>query len=257
MEQSVQFGHEHSLSGILGLPESASGPALLLSNAGTLTRTGPNRLWVQLARAATERGWPTLRFDQTGFGDSPVSDVARTINERRLDEYNDAIDFITRETDATSVIIVGLCSGAIDAHDVAVVDSRVKASMMVDGYADRTRGFHRRRILDYVRSPRRWKSAPNCARPWVSMIPLSFNMRVSWPTMLLMGSPTKRNSPKAMRPTVSMTTIDCRTRRITNAIMTKYYVVFGKPKTGREWIPTRLHIIARSDRDSDHLFTTA
>ena len=164
MERPVQFGSERRLCGIAGLPDSVSGPALIFSNAGSLGRVGPNRLWVQLSRAANASGFPTLRFDQSGFGDSPISDVARPIDMRRLDEYNDAIDFITTESGVRDVVIVGLCSGAIDAHDVAVADPRVIASIMIDGYANRTRSFHRRRIIDYLFSPRRWKSAPKILR---------------------------------------------------------------------------------------------
>jgi len=164
MEQPVQFGNRQRLFGVAGMPETVSGPALVLSNAGSLSRIGPNRLWVQLTRAANASGLPTLRFDQSGFGDSPVSEIAQPINFRRLEEYRDAIDFITIESGARSVVIVGLCSGAIDAHDVAVTDPRVIANVMVDGYADRTRGFHRRRLFDYAMSPKRWKSAPKILR---------------------------------------------------------------------------------------------
>ena len=164
MERPVLFGGDGRRCGMLGVPDTVSGPALLFSNAGSLSRIGPNRLWVQLARAANTCGFPTLRFDQSGFGDSPVSDVARPIHLRRLEEYNEAVDFVMAETGSSNVVIVGLCSGAIDAHDVAVADPRVTASVTIDGYADRTEGFRRRRLLSYATSPRRWKSAPRILR---------------------------------------------------------------------------------------------
>src|SRR5436305_766401 len=42
---------------------------------------------------------------------------------------------------------------------------------------------------------------------------------VSWPTMLLIGSPTKSKSAKAMKATVNITAVDCSKRRMMKAIM--------------------------------------
>src|SRR6516165_6434791 len=43
------------------------------------------------------------------------------------------------------------------------------------------------------------------------------SMEVSWPTIWLMGSPTKRNTTKAMRATVTMTKAASKSRRMANA----------------------------------------
>src|SRR5262245_16244858 len=43
------------------------------------------------------------------------------------------------------------------------------------------------------------------------------SIEVSWPTIWLMGSPTKRNTTKAMRATVTMTKAASKSRRMANA----------------------------------------
>src|SRR5215813_1241898 len=45
------------------------------------------------------------------------------------------------------------------------------------------------------------------------------SIEVSWPTIWLMGSPTKRNTTKAMRATVTMTKAASKSRRMANASM--------------------------------------
>src|SRR6202020_1242018 len=42
----------------------------LLLNAGPQRRTGPNRMWVQIARSWAAQGVSTLRLDLAGIGDS-------------------------------------------------------------------------------------------------------------------------------------------------------------------------------------------
>ena len=76
-EQVLLFGTNRCLVGMLTEPEKsqvpADLPAFILFNAGLLHRVGPNRLHVTLARRLARRGFPVLRFDFSGIGDSRVA----------------------------------------------------------------------------------------------------------------------------------------------------------------------------------------
>ena len=80
-EHPVRFGPTHGMSGIVTAPvdaDSGSRRALLLSNVGMLSRIGPFRLYVELARVVGDVGWWALRFDESGMGDSEPRASGRT-----------------------------------------------------------------------------------------------------------------------------------------------------------------------------------
>ncbi|HYI41530.1 MAG TPA: hydrolase 1, exosortase A system-associated [Allosphingosinicella sp.] len=55
--------------------DSAEGETgLLLVTGGTQTRIGSHRMYERLARAIAEAGWPCLRYDRRGVGDSEGED---------------------------------------------------------------------------------------------------------------------------------------------------------------------------------------
>ena len=68
------FGTSHRLFGVLVKPRVASAdrPAVIMTNAGTVHRIGPHRLYVDLARELAELGFTVLRMDLSGIGDSAV-----------------------------------------------------------------------------------------------------------------------------------------------------------------------------------------
>jgi hypothetical protein len=53
-------------------------------------------------------------------------------------------------------VLVGLCSGAQNAHVVASTDPRVSGAVFLDGYAYRTLGYKLRHYLPRVADPGRW-----------------------------------------------------------------------------------------------------
>ena len=69
-EHVVQFGERRRLVGTL---TEASGPrdgGFVLLNAGVISRVGPQRLNVTLARAIARIGFTAFRFDLSGLGAS-------------------------------------------------------------------------------------------------------------------------------------------------------------------------------------------
>jgi pimeloyl-ACP methyl ester carboxylesterase len=128
-EMPVRFGPEERLFGVLCQPLGRKPSAIaVLANSGRDYHIGWGRAAVEQARALAERGVASLRFDLGGIGDSPASANAPAeviYCEAHLDDMRDAIDFIEK-LDAGPIALVGRCSGAYAAFQVAVTDERVR-----------------------------------------------------------------------------------------------------------------------------------
>lgn len=122
LEQARSFGS----CGVRGVvTEPIVGPAdlpwIVLVNAAVDHYIGPGRLWVNLARELAGQGFPCVRLDQSGVGDSPtrpgqVQDVAfATEWILELQEIADELRAVGRR-----VVLVGLCSGAYMALETAL-----------------------------------------------------------------------------------------------------------------------------------------
>jgi pimeloyl-ACP methyl ester carboxylesterase len=121
-EEVFKFGRDDEMVGVASLPESSSDVvAFVLSNAGLLHRAGPNRLYVQLARAIASTGHLAFRFDGHGLGDSQHSERENT----GVDDTREAIDFLAKTMGTRRFVLMGLCSGAVSAFMCAQRDERV------------------------------------------------------------------------------------------------------------------------------------
>ena len=119
-------------------------PAILLLNSGLLPRTGPFRLYVELARRFAKMGFNTFRFDFPGIGDSDQHADARTLDEFYMDDLKAVMNFLEAEQDDRQFILMGICSGARYAHDGMAMDGRVVGVVAIDGYLYRTPGYYLR-----------------------------------------------------------------------------------------------------------------
>ena len=148
IEEAYTFGDGECLVGIITEPDSKGVgdglPAVILWNAGLLHRVGPFRLYVDLARKLTSLGFLVFRFDLAGKGDSGVHMDTRLYEERAIGDVREAMDFLSKKRGVDKFVLIGLCSGADDAHSVAVVDSRVSGVIFLDAYGYRTLGFYAR-----------------------------------------------------------------------------------------------------------------
>lgn len=163
-ERALQFGEDRRLLGMLSLPPGpgSNRPAIIIPNTGVDHRIGPNRLHVQLARALAGHGYPTLRFDLSGMGDSGLPGDARG---DVLGDQCTVLDELQRLGVADRFIAVGLCSGAHDVHGLAKADSRVIAAAFIDHYTYPTLRFGINFVLQRLTDPRRWSNyvARKCA----------------------------------------------------------------------------------------------
>lgn len=162
-QQVCNFGTDGHLFGILTTPDEEvrveGAPIALILNAGIVHRIGPFRLNVDIARQLAELGFSTLRMDLSGLGDSgPRTGKLELENRAELDAA-DAMSFLQQETGVNEFVIVGLCSGAYNAHCVAVKDQRVVGGVFMDGIVFRTFGYFLRHHFARVFRPRFWRNA--------------------------------------------------------------------------------------------------
>ncbi len=172
MKESVcNFGPNGSLFGILTTPDDdvrvKGAPISLILNAGIVHRVGPFRIHVDIARQLANKGYSTLRLDLSGLGDSGPRTGKIELEDRALLDVSDAMDFLEQETGVDKFTLLGLCSGAYNAHCVAVKDERIVGSVFLDGIVFRTAGYHIRRFLRFFR-PRFWR---NAIKRWITSDP--------------------------------------------------------------------------------------
>lgn len=140
-ERAVALGPERSMLGIFTRPDaSVAGvrgdkPGVLLMNAGLVHRVGPNRLNVNLARRLAERGYPSLRVDLSGLGDSAPRRDRRSLEEAHLADLSEALDAFGEQEGLRRFVLAGVCSGADLSLTMASRDARVMGAVMIDSFA--------------------------------------------------------------------------------------------------------------------------
>jgi alpha-beta hydrolase superfamily lysophospholipase len=109
----------------------------VLMNAGPQRRTGPNRMWVEIARRWAARGVTTLRFDLAGIGDSD-GDAAALVHVASLyaptyvGQARAALDTLSARGLPERFIALGLCSGAYWSMHTALEDERIGTVVMLN-----------------------------------------------------------------------------------------------------------------------------
>jgi pimeloyl-ACP methyl ester carboxylesterase len=126
------------LFGVLAEPiEDTAGLCAVLLNAGPQRHTGPNRMWVEIARRWAARGVPTVRIDLAGIGDSDGDATAFVrVGSFYLPEYVEqvraALDMLVERGLPKRFLLLGLCAGAYWSLHTALQDERVAAIAMLN-----------------------------------------------------------------------------------------------------------------------------
>lgn len=169
VERPVTFGPAASLVGIESTSTTAGTlagrPACLLLNAGVIHRVGPNRLHVNVARRLAAAGYPTLRFDLSGRGDSESRTDGMSFQESSVAEVRQAMDHLAQTVGAERFVVIGICSGGLNAAHVAVVDPRVAGAVMIDIPAYPTFGYYLRYYGRRLGSIESWRNTLAARNP--------------------------------------------------------------------------------------------
>jgi exosortase A-associated hydrolase 1 len=111
VEEPVRFACENeTLIGILARPEQPADLGIVVVVGGPQTRVGSHRQFVLLARALAAAGYPALRFDVRGMGDSTG---AQRSFEHIAPDIAAAIDTLQASCpEVRRVVLWGLCDAA-------------------------------------------------------------------------------------------------------------------------------------------------
>lgn len=149
-ESTFLFGAPTPLVGTFSRPEAHVAPAatgVLLLNAGVISRVGPHRMNVTLARALAALGYPCLRFDLSGLGDSPRSASSLPYEQQAIVDIQSAMDRLQALSGVQRFVLIGFCSGADNGYTTALRDPRLAGLVMFDPYAYPTPLTHLLRIV--------------------------------------------------------------------------------------------------------------
>lgn len=146
---ACNFGEGQRLKGVLSWPVNNCHDdiALVLVSAGFTGKTGPFRLYSELARSLSMAGIATLRFDLGGIGNSQTINPGVPLEARTKLDIKAAIDLLEVQYGFSGVVVGGLCSGAEDAFHYAVEDERVKGVLLIDPHAYKTKMWWVRNLL--------------------------------------------------------------------------------------------------------------
>lgn len=137
-ETAIQFGPGGRLAGVLTTPaDGGVRECVGLVNSGLMPRSGPYRVYTQLARRLAAHGIATFRFDLGGLGDS-ASGISGRLRDRTRHEIGAAVGVLTERFPGATIALGGICSGAEDSFRYAETDSRVARLVMIDPFAHRT-----------------------------------------------------------------------------------------------------------------------
>ncbi|OGV38017.1 MAG: hypothetical protein A2X48_07900 [Lentisphaerae bacterium GWF2_49_21] len=122
---------QQKLFGILHQPECGQKQTAVIFLHGWGTyRIGPHRLFVEVARAFASTGFPCLRFDFRGRGESE-GDVAGTTLLDMIDDAKQAVKEMQKQQGISQIVLLGLCSGGEVAVGAAASDSNVNGLVLL------------------------------------------------------------------------------------------------------------------------------
>lgn len=98
------------LVGVLAQPHKARRLAVLVIVGGPQYRVGSHRQFAQMARALAAAGYPVLRFDVRGMGDSEGAPRSFEAVDEDIAAAADAL--LARQAAGTRLVLWGLCDGA-------------------------------------------------------------------------------------------------------------------------------------------------
>ena len=149
-ETVLEFGPGRRLMGVLTKPApdaARQSVAVVITNSGIIHRVGANRLHVRLARLFASHGYPCLRYDLPGIGDSERLGTGASIGDENIAATRAAFDALQKADVAQRFVIIGLCSGADHSFVMTCVEPRVSAAVLIDPTAMFSTKKHRFNLM--------------------------------------------------------------------------------------------------------------
>jgi exosortase A-associated hydrolase 1 len=133
-------------------PAAAAGQrvGVVIVVGGPQYRAGSHRQFVLTARAFASAGFPVLRFDYRGMGDS---DGEQRTFESVHEDIRMAIDTLVRESGVSQVILYGLCDAASAVLMYCLDDARVAGLIILNPWVRTVQGEASAQLWHYY--PRR------------------------------------------------------------------------------------------------------
>jgi len=133
MKEEIIIMDQFAAVGILTYSEiNIKLPAIVIFNAGLVHRPGVNRAHVKLARKLCREGYNVFRFDYSGQGDS-IAYPGILKNKNEVSYVTRVLDVLGKKLKSDEFILAGICSGAEDSYNIALIDNRIRGVMMVNG----------------------------------------------------------------------------------------------------------------------------
>lgn len=160
LERPLTFDCEGDrLVGILHKPAEANAMGVLVIVGGPQYRVGSHRQFLLLARALAEAGYPTLRFDYRGMGDSDGDfrgfEAVDADIRAALDAFQKAVP------EMREVALWGLCDAASAILFYAAADPRVSRMVLLNPWvrteAGQARAMLRHYYLGQLKSGAFWR----------------------------------------------------------------------------------------------------
>jgi exosortase A-associated hydrolase 1 len=172
---------EDELVGIVSVPDEAvSDLAVVVIVGGPQYRVGSHRQFTLLARQLASAGYPTLRFDYRGMGDSGGD--ARDF-ESVSEDIASALDALqSHMPHVRRVVLWGLCDGASAAlmYVQATGDERVAGLCLLNPWVRSAQGLAKARVKHYylhrLRQPDFWRKLFNGKVAARSVVDLARNV---------------------------------------------------------------------------------
>lgn len=148
-----------ALFGMYHIPEKNMLPyGIIILSPGIKSRVGNHRLYIKMAERFLEQGFPILRVDPEGLGDSEgeieyqyTADVYGSIQVGRyIKDTISAMNDFESKLNVSKFILTGLCGGAITGLLAGVQDKRVVAilSLGIPVILDGSSVDHKKYITD-------------------------------------------------------------------------------------------------------------
>jgi len=125
-------------------------PVILLLNSGLLPNTGPYRLYVRMARHFSRLGFDSFRFDLSGIGESNRRDDTLPRAQQQIDDIKIIMDSLEESHGRKQFVVMGICTGADNAHRAMVADERIVGAVGIDGYYYATSRYYQNYLFRHL-----------------------------------------------------------------------------------------------------------